>query len=316
MKRIHVALGLALALVSAGLTSEAFAQQDQRLRVVTTTSDMRALAKAVGSDRVIVSSLVPPGDRPEYYQPRLQETSVLKGARVVIRAGTSIDPWFDKLLARAAKVNGPSDIERGQKGHLDASAAMAGSDPLLVSAGFARTRRASRGSPSLHYWLDPKSAETITAAIVKTFSEVDPQNKKYYEDNRRNFLSRLNSKIDEWSARLAPLRKEPIVAFHDDWEYFANRFELNIVDFVTARDRAPPKLGRIGELTKLMKDKNVRIIITEANQPDRHVKMLSERTGANIALLAGTVGMLPNTDDYISLFEANVNALVAANEKK
>jgi hypothetical protein len=26
--------------------------------------------------------------------------------------------------------------------------------------------------------------------------------------------------------------------------------------------------------------------------------------------------MLPNTDDYISLFEANVNALVAAYEKK
>ena len=65
-----------------------------------------------------------------------------------------------------------------------------------------------------------------------------------------------------------------------------------------------------------MKDKNVRIIISEANQPDRHVKMLSERTGAKIALLAGTVGMLPNTDDYISLFEANVNALVAAYEKK
>jgi hypothetical protein len=44
--------------------------------------------------------------------------------------------------------------------------------------------------------------------------------------------------------------------------------------------------------------------------------MLAERTGAKIALLAGTVGMLPNTDDYISLFDANVNALVAAYEKK
>ena len=44
--------------------------------------------------------------------------------------------------------------------------------------------------------------------------------------------------------------------------------------------------------------------------------MLAERTGAKIVQLAGTVGMLPNTDDYISLFDANVNALVAAYEKK
>ena len=316
MKRLILILAIAAGLPAAAQSQAPAPAQDQRLRVVTTTSDLRALAKAVGSDRVIVSSLVPPGERPEYYQPRLQETSVLKGARVVIRTGTSIDPWFDKLLARAAKVNGPNGIERGEKGHLDASAVIAASDPMLVSAGFARTRRASRGGPTLHFWLDPKTADAVTAAIVKTFSEVDPQNKKYYEDNRRNFLSRLNSKIEEWSARLVPLRKEPIVAFHDDWEYFANRFELNIVDFITARDRAPPKLGRIGELAKIMKDKNVRIIISEANQPDRHAKMLAERTGAKIALLAGTVGMLPNTDDYISLFDANVNALVAAYEKK
>jgi hypothetical protein len=31
-----------------------------------------------------------------------------------------------------------------------------------------------------------------------------------------------------------------------------------------------------------------------------------------VVSLAGSVGELPQTDDYISLFEANVNALVAA----
>jgi ABC-type Zn uptake system ZnuABC Zn-binding protein ZnuA len=69
------------------LVSTAPAQQE-RLRIVTTTGDLRALAKAVGAERVIVTSLVPAGERPERYQPRLQETSVLKGARVVVRAGT------------------------------------------------------------------------------------------------------------------------------------------------------------------------------------------------------------------------------------
>lgn len=306
---------IALGAMSLALLSSASAQE--RLRVVTTTSDLRALVKAVGSERVVVSSLVPAGERPERYAPRLQETSVLKGARVVVRAGPGIDPWFDKLLSRAAQKNGRTGIERGEKGHLDASAAVAASDPMLVNAGFAaRNRRAMRGAPTLHYWLDPKTADAITAAMVKTFSEVDPENKKYYEDNRKTFLSRLNYKLEEWQARLEPLKKEPMLAFHDDWDYFANRFGLNIVDFITARDGAPPKLGRIGELTKLIKDKNIRLIIAEANQPERHSNMLAERTGAKVVHLAGTVGMLPNTDDYIALFDANVNALVAANKEK
>lgn len=308
---------LILALVAlTAFVSTASAQQD-RLRVVTTTGDLKVLAKAVGAERVIVTSLVPPGERPERYAPRLQETSVLKGARVVVRAGPGIDGWFDKLLSRAAQKNGRTGIERGEKGHLDASAAVAATDPTLVSAGFAaRNRRSQRGAATLHYWLDPKTADAITAAMVKTFSEVDPDNKRYYEQNRAAFLSRLNQKMSEWTSRLAPLKGEPLIAFHDDWDYFARRFNLNIVDFITERDGAPPKLGRIGELTKLMKDKNIRFILAEANQPERHSNMLAERTGAKVVQLAGSVGMLPNTDDYIALFDANVNALANAYKEK
>lgn len=308
---------LILALAALAIfVSTASAQQD-RLRVVTTTGDLRVLAKAVGAERVIVTSLVPPGERPERYAPRLQETSVLKGARVVVRAGPAIDGWFDKLLSRSAQKNGRTGIERGEKGHIDASAAVAASDPMLVSAGFAaRNRRSQRGAATLHYWLDPKTADAITAAIVKTFSEVDPDNKRYYEQNRTAFLSRLNQKMGEWTSRLAPLKGEPLLAFHDDWDYFARRFDLNIVDFITERDGAPPKLGRIGELTKLMKDRNIRLILAEANQPERHSNMLAQRTGAKVVQLAGSVGMLPNTDDYIALFDANVNALVTAYKQK
>jgi ABC-type Zn uptake system ZnuABC Zn-binding protein ZnuA len=310
MTRLIFALAAIMALLSP-------ASAQDRLRVVTTTGDLRVLAKAVGAERVIVTSLVPPGERPERYAPRLQETSVLKGARVVVRAGPAIDGWFDKLLARASKTNGHTGIERGEKGHIDASAAVAASDPLLVSAGFAaRNRRSQRGAATLHYWLDPKTADAITAAMVKTFSEVDPDNKRYYEQNRTAFLSRLNQKMGEWTARLAPLRGEPLLAFHDDWDYFARRFDLNIVDFITERDGAPPKLGRIGDLTKMMKEKNIRFILAEANQPERHSNMLAQRTGANVVQLAGSVGMLPNTDDYIALFDANVNALVTAYERK
>jgi ABC-type Zn uptake system ZnuABC Zn-binding protein ZnuA len=310
MKRLILTLAAFAALVST-------ASAQDRLRVVTTTGDLRVLAKAVGAERVTVTSLVPPGERPERYAPRLQETSILKGARVVVRAGPGIDGWFDKLLTRSAQKNGHSDIERGEKGHVDASAAVAATDPTLVSAGFAaRNRRSQRGKATLHFWLDPQTADAITAAIVKTFSEVDPDNKKYYEQNRTAFLSRLNQKLGEWTSRLEPLKGEPLIAFHDDWDYFARRFNLNIVDFITERDGAPPKLGRIGQLAKLMKDKNIRFILAEANQPERHSNMLAERTGAKVVQLAGSIGMLPNTDDYIALFDANVNALVNAYKEK
>lgn len=292
------------------------AQAQQRLRVVATTPDLRSLAKIVGAEQVIVSSLVPPEERVEEYQPRLQDVAILKGARVIVRAGSGIDPWFDKLLARAAQKNGRTGIERGEAGHIDASLAVAKSDPLAVSAGFARTRRGLRDGSSPHYWLDPKSADAITAQIAETFSQIDPANKKYYETNREQFLQRLNSKIREWDARLVPLQGQPLIAFHDDWEFFARRFGLSFVDFIATRDRAPPRRGKMAALEKLIPEKGVRVIIAEANQPERHAQRLAARTHINVVELAGSVGALPNTDDYISMFDVNVGALVSAFEKK
>jgi len=292
------------------------AQAQERLRVVTTTTDLRSLSKIVGAEQVIVSSLVPSDQRVDEYQPRLQDVSILKGARVIVRAGSGIDPWFDKLLARAAEKNGRSGIERGEPGHLDASLAVAKSDPLAVSAGFARTRRGSREGSSPHYWLDPKSADAITAQIVETFSQADPANKKYYENNREQFLLRLNAKIREWDAQLVQLQGQPLIAFHDDWEFFARRFGLNFVDFIATRDRAPPRRGKMAALEKLIPEKGVKLIVTETNQPERHAQRLAARTNIKVVELAGSVGALPNTDDYISMFDVNVRALVSAFDKK
>ncbi len=297
-----------------GLASASGAQE--RLRVVTATSDLRSLAKAVGGERITVSSLVPPGDKPEDYQPRLQDIGILKGARVVVRAGSGIDPWFDGLLTRSAKKNGRSGIERGEAGHIDGSLTIAAQDPVAVAAGFARGRRGRSAGPYPHYWLDPKTADDITAKIAATFSAMDPAGARNYEANREAFLLRLNSKIGEWEDRLKPLRGVPMIAYHNDWAYFAHRFKLDFVDFITTRDRAPPKRARIAELVQLMRKRGIRLIVSEPNQPERHAHRLAQQTGAKLVLLAGSVGVLPDAVDYISLFDANVNALTAAAEGK
>jgi ABC-type Zn uptake system ZnuABC Zn-binding protein ZnuA len=309
MRRIIFFLGIFLALTA---TARA---QEQRLRVVATTSDLRSLAKAVGGEMIIVSSLVSFGERAEDYQPKLQDVGILKGARAILRAGSGIDPWFDKLLARASAKNGQTGIERGEPGHIDASLAVAATDPLAVSAGFARNRKASRDGSNPHYWLDPKSAEPITAAILETFSRLDPDNTKYFKTNRDAFLDRLSGKLREWDARLTPLKGEPMIAFHDDWNVFARRFGLNFVDFIAARDRTPPRRGKLAELAKLIHDRGIRLIVSEANEPEKHAARLAQQTGAKLVQLAGSVGSLPGTDDYISMFDVNVNALTTAGKK-
>ena len=76
------------------------------------------------------------------------------------------------------------------------------------------------------------------------------------------------------------------------------------------------ELENYRQVVKLIREKNIKFILAEANQPERHANRLADQTGAKVVLLAGSVGELPQTDDYISMFDANVNALVAAKKAK
>src|SRR6266478_5173750 len=95
MFRVVLASGW-LALASPSLAQE-------RLRIVTTTTDLRSLAEAVGGERVEVTNLVPPNVDAEEYQAKPQDVVRLKDARVVVRVGLDFDLWFDRLLSQAAR---------------------------------------------------------------------------------------------------------------------------------------------------------------------------------------------------------------------
>src|SRR5437868_9955806 len=204
---------LRAALVAAciGLASPGLAQD--RIQVVTTTTDLRSLTEAVGGDRVAAVSLAPANMDAEDYQPRPQDALRLRNARLMVRVGLDYDLWADRLLAQAGK----PELGRGGPGYVDASFAIAVLELRGMSVGPGDGHAHGSGNP--HYWLDPKNAEVITGTILETLARIDPANAPSYEANRRAFLVRLQSKLAEWEAKFAPVKAMPFVAYHNSWPY-------------------------------------------------------------------------------------------------
>jgi ABC-type Zn uptake system ZnuABC Zn-binding protein ZnuA len=285
------------------LGAPALAQE--RLAIVTTTSDLRSLTEAVGGDRVAVTSLVPPNFDPEEYQPRPQDLSRLKGTRLVVRVGLDFDLWFDRLLAQAGGL-----VQRGGPGYVDASYAIAPLEVRGVTVGPGDGHAHGSGNP--HYWLDPKNAEIVTGNILEALARVDPDNGPAYEANRIAFLARLNGKLKEWETKAAPLHGVPLVAYHNSWAYFARRFRLDFVGFVEPKPGVPPSPFHVASLISLMQARKARIIVRQPHEPERDVAFLAKRTGSKLVVLASSVGALPGTHDYLSLFDTNIATLLAA----
>ena len=296
-------VALLIALAAPALAQEQ--SQQERLAVVATTSDLRNLTEAVGGDRVAVTSLVPPNFDPEEYQPRPQDLTRLKGTRLVVRVGLDFDLWFDRLLAQAGGA-----VQRGGPGYVDASYAIAPLEVRGVTVGPGDGHAHGSGNP--HYWLDPKNAEIITANILEGLARIDPEHGPRYEANRVAFLKRLDGKLKVWEASAAPLNGVPLVAYHNSWAYFARRFRLDVVGFVEPKPGVPPSPFHIASLISLMQARKARIIVRQPHEPERDVAFLAKRTGSKLVVLASSVGALPGTHDYLSLFDTNLAALLAA----
>jgi ABC-type Zn uptake system ZnuABC Zn-binding protein ZnuA len=299
-------------LVTLGFTSglalaqSAPARAQDLVHVVTTTTDLRSLAEAVGGDLIDAVSLVPANFDAEEYQPKPQDVLRLKKARLVVRVGLDYDLWFDRLLQASA----PGDIKRGGPGYVDASFGIAPLEVRGVTVGPGDGHAHGSGNP--HYWLDPKNAEFITANILEGLTRIDPANTNRYEANRQAFLARLAQKLTEWETRLVPLRSMPLIAYHNSWPYFARRFRLDFADFLEIKPGVPPSPSHLAGIIQTMRTRGARIVVREPHEPERDLAFVAVKTGASVVVLAASVGALPGTGDYLSLFESNVAALVGA----
>jgi len=284
---------------------------DERLRVVTTTTDLKSLTEAVGGDRVDAINLVPPNVDPEEYQAKPQDVARLKGARAVVRVGLDFDLWFDRLLTQATLTQGDvRALRRREAGHVDASTAIAVLDVRGASVGPSDGHAHGSGNP--HYWLDPTNAEIITGTILEALARIDQPNAAYYEANRLAFLARLQTKLREWEGKLARQPDMRLIAYHNSWAYLARRFRLNFIGTIEPKPGVPPSPAQLAGLIKTMRERGARVVVRQPHEPERNAAFVAEKAGARVAVLAGSVGGLPSAVDYLSLFETDVDALLTA----
>ncbi|MGH8702276.1 MAG: metal ABC transporter substrate-binding protein [Burkholderiales bacterium] len=287
------ALALALALVAA--PGQAAAQE--KLQVVTTSTDLKALVEAVGGERVEVESLAAPNQDPHSIEVKPAQVARLRRAALVVRVGLDHEPWFSRLKASAPIV----DASRGVR---------------LLQTETPRLRAERRAHVhalgNTHYWLDPDNARPITASILEALAKLSPADRQRFEANRNDSLKKLDSGIERWTAALAPYRGSKVVVIHDSWIYFADRFGLSIVAAAEPHPGVPPSPAELAALFKRMREAGVKVVIADPHSSPSLVRQISERGGAKAVTLLPSVGGEPAANDYVSLFDLNVKRLASA----
>lgn len=295
---------LALAIII-GAGSVAHGQQ---IRVVTTIPDLADITKQIGRELVDVESLTRGVEfmhavpvRPSFV-PRLNRADVL----VVMGLDLEVS-WLPALLEVASNPR----IMPGQAGHIDCSVGV-GIVEVPKTLDRSEGDVHPRGNP--HYNLDPHNGRIMARNIADGLARNFPQHRAVFETNLHAYLGELNKAIAGWETVAAPLKGAKLVAYHQDWSYFANRYGMEIVGSIEVKPGIEPTPNHLIALTRTMQQEKVQIIVY-GPQSDRFPRQLANNTGAAVVRLQSTAGALPETAGYINFIDYNVRSLLAAIKK-
>ena len=302
---LTVIRALLSAVLTAGLLA-AGADAADKIRVVTTTTDLKALTEAVGGDLVDVDALARGNQNAHDLEVRPSLMVKVRRADLLVTNGLELDQWAEVVVQGA---NNPKVIP-GAPGRVDASQGL-----LVLEVPKTRVDRSMGdvhplGNP--HYSLDPGLAPAVTTNILEGLARIAPQYRSTFERNRQEFLKRLDQDMAHWTRTMDPFKGAKVVVDHNMWPYFLARFGLVQAGSIEERPGIPPTPAHLTKLIALMKEERIKVVITAPWSDAKLAERVAQEAGAKVVPVASAVGAVKGADGYLETIDYNVKSLAQA----
>lgn len=300
-RTMFAVLALAATLLTAQLASA------KKLNVVTSTTDLGALAQEVGGDRINVESIAKGYQDPHFVEAKPSFLLKLRQADLLISVGLQLEiGWLPPLITQC----GNPRVQVGATGYLDASQF---AEILEIPTG--QITRAMGdvhplGNP--HYWLDPDNGRRVAKGIAGKLAELDPQDGSYFQQRYADFDKRLTAAEKNWDEQMKPYRGRKVVTYHNSWTNFARHFGLSVVGYIEPRPGIPPTPQHTIELIQLMRRDNIKVVLVEPYFDLKTPNSIGRETGAQVVVLLPSVGGEKQATDYFKLFDYDIALLTKA----
>jgi zinc transport system substrate-binding protein len=271
---------------------------NEKLSVAATFYPLYEFSRQIGGEKVNVFSVVPTGAEPHDYEPSPQELVRAYEADVFVYNGELMEPWVDSFLTdyRNFPVKASNSVALKEEAFDD---------------DHTHSHRSNANDP--HFWLDPVHAQQIVLSIRDSFIQTDPDNKQYYIDNADIYIGKLRSLDQDFADGLRECTLDTVISSHAALGYLAHRYNFKVLSIAGIEPNDEPVPGKMAEISNVVRQKNIRYILTENLGNSRLAETIAHETGAEILTIHPIEG-LSETErekgkDYISVQYDNLSTL-------
>ena len=141
----------------------------------------------------------------------------------------------------------------------------------------------NHGEFDMHFWLDPEIAKSIVQIAAKEMSEIDPANASKYEANAAKALNELDQLINDTRGKIN--KDATYVVFHDAYQYFEQRFGIEVIGALTVNPEVLPGAKQLAEIREVIEHEGVNCLFSEPQFNPSIAETIASDTGVKAAVL-------------------------------
>ena len=112
-----------------------------------------------------------------------------------------------------------------------------------------------------HIWLDPVNAKVILKEMAEHLIENDEKNSVIYKKNLAKALKDIDKLIKDTKSELS--KSVASIVFHDAYQYFEERFNVNILGAFTVNTDVMPGAEQLAEIREIIEHDKVACVFSE-----------------------------------------------------
>ena len=112
-----------------------------------------------------------------------------------------------------------------------------------------------------HIWLDPMNAKVILNEMVEHLIENDAKNASKYKSNLKKALKEIDKLNKDVKAELS--KSTASIVFHDAYQYFEERYNVNILGAFTVNTDVMPGAEQLAEIREIIEHDKVSCVFSE-----------------------------------------------------
>ncbi len=112
-----------------------------------------------------------------------------------------------------------------------------------------------------HIWLDPVNAKVILKEMAEHLIENDEKNSAIYKKNLAKTLKDIDKLIKDTKSELS--KSVASIVFHDAYQYFEERFNVNILGAFTVNTDVMPGAEQLAEIREIIEHDKVACVFSE-----------------------------------------------------